>query len=327
MKIGIGIPTSKEGMYVPVGFAGPDDIIMLARVAETLGFYSVWGADFLTPVPAMGIPDAEPPNFYELMVSLAYIAAVTDRIKLGAGAVVLPNRDPVMLAKQAATVDVFSNGRLLLGTGLGHYRDETKAIHPRADKLHRGRMLLEHLEAIHRLLAEDDVSFEGEYYAFRNVSLHPRPVQEPLPIYLSGKTPDVPDRVARWGGGWLLSRMQEKSVGERIASLRAALRSAGRELTEIDLAITRGVSIARTTEEAFERYERSRLPTRTSGSSTDRVLQQNLIGTPHEIVDQISALQRDGITHLIAQDFAVNTFDQLVEQVELFGNTVLTHFR
>ncbi len=298
----------------------------LARMVEKLGFYSVWGTDFTTPTPSMRIRDSEAPNFYELLITLSYVAASTERIRLGAGAVVLPHRDPVLLAKQVATLDVFSGGGFLLGTGIGHNRDELEAIRPKESRWHRGKMLLESLEALHFLFTQDNVSFKGEYYEFEGVSLNPKPAQRPFPIYISGKSPDVPKRIARWGSGWLLSRMQERGVGERIETLRSALREVGRDVSEIDLAITRGVSIAKTHEEAVRRYEKSRLSERTVGSTMERVMQQNLIGTPEEVVEQAGKLEGDGINHLIAQDFAVNTFEELVEQIQMFGGEVLPHF-
>jgi len=102
MKFGIGIPNCREGIFYPIPIADPQEIIKLTQLAERLGYDSVWGTDFITPIPRMGIPDTPQPNWYELLITLAYLAAATQRIQLGAGVVLLPYRDPIILAKQAA---------------------------------------------------------------------------------------------------------------------------------------------------------------------------------------------------------------------------------
>ena len=118
MKFDICLPNAMEGFLAPAGFAGPKDIEKFAREAERLGYNALWGFDFLNPTPDMGITNDTKANWYELMTTLAYLACVTDRIRLVSGVVVLPNREPVLLAKQIATVDQFSNGRLDVGIGL-----------------------------------------------------------------------------------------------------------------------------------------------------------------------------------------------------------------
>ncbi len=337
MRFGVGIPTGAEGMYVPSRFADPKEIIEATKLSERLGFYSVWGADFFTLSPAMGIEDKNPPQFYEVLVALAYLSSITTHIKLGAGTITLPLRDPVLLAKQAATLDVFSNGRLLLAVGLGAYRDQFEMVRPREAKAHRATMMLESLEALHLLLAEDQVSFNGKYYEFRDVSLNPKPVQQPPSIYLSGRSPDTPQRVARWGSGWLLSRVQDDSVRERIESLLPSLEEMGRDISSVDIVVTKFVSVARTHEEAVKRFNSSMLPHRTrlmsqkrggvGPISVERAHARDLIGTPEEICEKVDRLKDDGVTHCVALHFAADTFDEMLEQAQLFGEEVLPRFQ
>lgn len=334
MRFGVGIPTGCEGMYTPCSFAGHVEVVTSAQMAERLGFYSVWGADFMAPSPSMGITGTQPPSFYEILISLAYVSATTKRIKLGAGTVTLPQRDPVVLAKQAATLDVFSRGRLLLGVGLGAYRDEFEAVKRRSRANHRGEMFLEGLEALHGLLSQDDVSFKGRYYEFQDVSLNPKPVQNPLPLYIAGRTPDTARRVARWGNGWLLAHIPNQSLRETIETLLPHLEPVGRDLSEIDLAITTGVSIARTREEAMARFRKSRLPRYMQpipdgagiGGRFSSKLRWVLIGTPDEIAAQIETLEAQGVGHCIALHFAVNTHEELMEQMQLFAEEVIPAF-
>ena len=115
---------------MPAPFASPRQIAQVIQKAEQLGFNAVWGNDLITPTPGFKIADSQPPNWYEPLITLSYAAAVTERIKLGTGVIVVAYRDPVILAKQAATLDQFSEGRLLLGLGLGTFRDEFEAIQP-----------------------------------------------------------------------------------------------------------------------------------------------------------------------------------------------------
>src|SRR5206468_1319031 len=148
----------------------------------------------LTPTPEYRIPDAAPPNWYEPLVTLAYCAARTRSIKLGTGVLMAPFRDPVILAKQVATLDRFSNGRMLLGLGLGMCRDEFVTVRPRMAKAQRGDILDETIGAL-RLLLDGNrggkAGFSGKHIEFGAIDLDPKPIQDPLPIYVPGKTPDA----------------------------------------------------------------------------------------------------------------------------------------
>ena len=157
MKFDIALPNCMEGFLVPANFAGPAELVRFAQEAEQLGYYALWGFDFTAPVSDLrGRPsDGAEPNWYELMITLASLSGVTKTIKLGAGVVIIPLRDPVILAKQSATLDQFSNGRFLLGLGLGGSREEFVTVRPRSRGAHRGNMLDEKLDALELLLNGD----------------------------------------------------------------------------------------------------------------------------------------------------------------------------
>ena len=188
MKFGVGINTCREVLSYPSGFSGPKEMVETAQLAEKLGFYSIWGDEHITPTKAMFEKDPQPPNFYELFVSLAYVAAATSKIKLGAGVVCLPWRDPVWVAKQASTLDVCSDGRFIMAVGMGAIKQELVAINTGAVKTNRGRMMDESLEALNHLFNEEWASYKGEYYHFENVALFPKPIQKPFPIFISGES-------------------------------------------------------------------------------------------------------------------------------------------
>ena len=143
----------------PIPIAGPMQIVEVAQLAERLGFDAVWTIELTTPSTSMQIPDGEVPRWYEVLTTLAYVAARTERIALGTGVLVLPNRDPILLAKQVATLDVFSKGRVILGVGVGKYRDEFVSLHPRLANVRRAGMLEEGLECLRRASPENTTSF------------------------------------------------------------------------------------------------------------------------------------------------------------------------
>ena len=129
VKFGVSIPTGREGLMLPTGFASRETIVDAGRTAEKLGYYSVWGNDHIT-VQSYVQHIRPKPSFYEPLISMAAISSVTEKIKLATGIYVLPWRTPsiVICAKQLATLDVLSGGRLVLGVGTGAYREESNAL-------------------------------------------------------------------------------------------------------------------------------------------------------------------------------------------------------
>ncbi len=150
MKFSVSLPTGFEGVMYPIPFAGPEDFIAQGKLCERLGYDSVWGNDHITTQNYVrALFPGKPPNFYEPMMVLAAIGAVTTRLKLGTALTVLPMRDPVYLAKQAITLDQMSNGRFIMAVGLGAYREEFLAWGgSRVEKARRGDMMDEGLQAL-----------------------------------------------------------------------------------------------------------------------------------------------------------------------------------
>ncbi len=323
MKFGIGIPNCREGIRHPAPFlSGPEDIVKVAQLAERLGLDSVWGSDFTNPSPKMHIPpDKQQPNWYEVLISLAYCAAVTERILLGVGVIVLPYREPVILAKQLATLDQFSKGRLLFGVGIGGWRDEFDSIRGKDRNVNRGKMLEEQLELLNLLLTQDDVNFEGQYFEVHNVSLNPRPVQKPLPNYISGNAPEIAARVAKWGTGQSIAI--DADVPKKIGDLRKALQERGRDISEVDVLVHGRLSLARTHEEAVKHFLGSRIGASIKEDKREQAIASNFIGTPEEVAEKIGRLPKEGATHCVAQNISANSFGELLEQVHMFGEEVV----
>ena len=329
MKFGVGIPTSREGGRHPSPFAGPKEIVQITQMCERLGFDSIWGSDFTNPSPSMHIPQNEPPpRWYDVLISLSYLAALTERIQLGIGVIVLPYREPVILAKQLAALDCFSNGRLLFGVGLGGWRDEFDSIMGKKKKAHRGRMLVEQLELLTLLLTQDDVNFQGEYFEVSNVSLNPKPVQKPFPIYISGNSPDTASRVARWGTGQSIN-LAQGNIRQKVDALSAALEERGRNLSEIDVLVHAHMSLASSHEKAVELYRKSRVGAGVKDENIDRFVSRSFIGTTQEVAERIHQLLLEvkEVTHITAQNIAANTVEELEEQVQIFNEEIVSAIR
>lgn len=324
MKFGVEIPTCREGVFVPTPFAGPNEIIQLIKLAEQLGYYAVWGTDFWNPQGRVPKGLDSPPNWYEVMISLAYAAAVTDKIKLGTGVILLPYRDPVILAKQAATLDQFSNGRFLLGIGLG-VRPEFESINTRQSKAHRGRMLDEKLEALILLLShtQEEYSFNGEYVQFENVNLNPKPIQNPLPMYSPGRNPGSLRRIAKNSMGYLIRNSEAQ---DRLEAIKPFLTEYGRDISELDVVAESHLSLASTHQDAVTNYQNSRLGDRSKSMNIgdmNKVISDNWIGTVNEVVEKIVSTKEMGISHYLALHIAGDTVEAQKEQMQLFAEEVI----
>lgn len=228
----------------------------------------------------------------------------------------------MILAKQAATLDQFSNGRFLFGVGLGTNREEFEAVRSKERKAHRGRMMDEQLEALCLLLDHNrgEVNFEGEYVEFHGVNLNPKPVQKPFPIYYPGKTPDALSRVARWGRGLMVPASQ---AGEALNTLYPLLEKWGRDISEIDVTAEAQQRIARTHEAGVKEFFNSRLGLRRKGSDIGKFVADNWIGTPADIAQNISRVKEQGIDHFIALHIAADTVPDMMEQMQMLAEEVM----
>ncbi len=333
MKFGVGLPTCTEGMMYPVPFAAPADVVRIAVEAEALGYYAVMGNDHMTTQRYVRAEFDAPPNFYEPLVTYAVLAPQTSRIRLMTGVIVLPMRTPVVLAKQVATLDQFSGGRVLLGVGVGAYREEFEALAPGV-QAQRGEMLEEGIAALRLLFTERRATFRGRYYAFADVEMYPKPLQRPLPIYVGGNSPRHHRRVVQYADGWLPAALSPAEVAAGLARIRAYAAAAGRELTRLDVALQVGVSIASTREAAVERFLRSQLykhlvslrGSTMRGLAVESFAERNLLGTPEDIRRQVEAYRHAGVTHLAGLLFVANTVAEFLESMRLFAREVIAAF-
>ena len=332
MRFSVQLPTCTEGLVNPIPFAAPEDFVRLAQAAERLGYDAVWGNDHITAAPYVRTTWSAPPNFYEVLITLATVGAHTRRVQLGTAVLVLPLRDPVLLAKQVATLDQLTGGRVVLAVGIGAYREEFEAHWPRRATARRGELLDEGLVALRLLLTERVASHAGPHYAFENLELYPKPVQRPLPIYIGGHNEAAIARAARVGQGWLPGWRPFDEVKQRTALLRRLTAEAGREPREVEAAVHFTLMIGRTPEEAAIRYRATgmvqhRKSLAHSGRDPALAEANNLIGSPQSLGEKIAFLRDAGVDHVCALQLPHDSVTEMLEQMEWFARDVMRVFK
>ena len=210
------------------------DVAELARMTEDLGFESLWVAEHThIPVhPARSlqqrgpIPDSHA-RMFDPWISLAVAAAVTSRIKLGTAVCLVTQHDPIVLAKEIATLDFVSGGRVLFGVGVGSVVDET--VNHGVEPEDRWRVLRERVLAMKAIWTNDQAEFHGKFVDFDPIYQWPKPLQKPHPpVIVGGSGPHVVQRAADYGDGWMPYRSVGSSFLERAAELQRLARERGR---------------------------------------------------------------------------------------------------
>src|SRR5262245_8065997 len=219
----------------------PDAAARLARAAEAAGFESLWVADHvvLPDPPVPGRPMAPDQRLLDPIVSLTFLAAHTTRIRLGTGVIILPQRQAVVLAKQLASLDVLSNGRLIFGLGVGWCEPEMRSTG--APFAERGRVADDYLGAMRALWTQPKPSYRGPYVAFDGVQAMPRPVQTPTPtIVVGGRTRPAFRRAVMQGHGWYGFGLDVGETEKLVAGLRDAGERHARpkELGRLEISVT-----------------------------------------------------------------------------------------
>jgi probable F420-dependent oxidoreductase len=227
--------------------AQPDVIRAVAMAAEAGGFATLWWGEHVVlvdqprsryPYSADGrIAVPSDADWMDPVAGLSFTAAVTSRIKLATGVLLLPEHNPVLMAKQAATLDVLSAGRLTLGVGIGWSREEFAALG--IPFTGRGQRTAEYVAAMRTLWSEDVASFSGEYTRFDAIRVSPKPAGDgQIPIVVGGNSDAAFERVADFGDGWYGFNLASGTVAERVAALGESCRRRGRSLRELTVAVS-----------------------------------------------------------------------------------------
>jgi probable F420-dependent oxidoreductase len=290
MKIGVNLHN-----YGP--FASKPAIDAIAERSEALGYDSIWTADHIL------VPRTEPEPFGQLLetlTTLSYIAAKTRRIALGTSILVLPQREPILVAKQAATVDELSDGRLTLGIGVGWIEREFGYLG--ADFAARGDRADEYIAALRELWTADEPQFAGDAVRFDEAIFSPRPRrQSGIPILVGGDSTRALRRAARLADGWHALDASPKKI--RDAAVTLATLAPDRPL-EISLRIKTAIGRA----------------TRPPGTSEDPD-HGALEGEPDAIAARILSYRDAGVTHIVI-DPDTDTLEQYLDDLERFSAEV-----
>jgi len=233
----------KIGLYSINGghLANPDDMGRVAVAAEEAGFESLWTAEHVV-LPHPQVPPSPLPAEVPLLdpaVALAYLASLTTKINLGTGIIILPQRNPLVLAKEMASVDVLSKGRLMFGVGVGYLAPEFQALGISMED--RGSRTIEYIEAIRSIWNDDEPDYGGKYVSFNGVKANPRPVNSlGPPLIMGGHSKPAWRRTVTHCQGWYGFMLDPENTVKNIAGIKELEEQHGRPegLGEIEITVT-----------------------------------------------------------------------------------------
>jgi len=219
--------------------ADPETAAAVARAAEEAGFDSLWAGEHVVLPDPQVAPSPAPPQtpIIDPVIALTYLAAVTAKVRLGTGIIILPQRNPLVLGKELASLDVLSNGRLSFGIGIGYLKPEFDAIGVPFDR--KGARTEDSLRAMLALWTMPKPAYRGEFFSFSGIDARPRPVQKPHPeIVFGGHTPEAFSRCARLARGWYGFALDTKATAKCLAGLRKACLDSGKNFGDLEISVT-----------------------------------------------------------------------------------------
>lgn len=244
-----------------VGVSDVEQIVSMARTAEEIGLESLWTfehaivpIDYRSAYPygADGkMPVTPETNFVDPLIALAAVAAHTEKLRLGTGVNILPQANPLMLAKQAASLDFVSKGRLMLGLGIGWLEEEFEALGVPFER--RGARFADYVEAMRKVWSGEVVEHRSEFLRWTGFKSYPRPIQDPLPLIIGGSKKNALRRVARFGQGWYAPALGADHLASMLPSLDEACAAQGRDRSTIEIS-TMYVPALEPPAEALPRY-------------------------------------------------------------------------
>ncbi len=289
MRFGLCLPHYRH-------LAAADVVLDAARAAEAAGFESLWVSDHI--VMSSQLAQAFGEAFFEPFAVMAYLAGVTRRPRLGISCAVLPYRHPLLVAKQVATIDHLSGGRVIFGAAAGWAEGEFQALG--VPFRHRGAVTDEALQAILAAWTDPDPSFRGRFFDFDAVKVEPKPLQKPRPpLWVGGTSEKGVDRAVRFGDVWHPTYLDVDVLEQRVAYLREASEKAGRQPPDVAV-------------RAFVNISESPLG---EGRRT-------WFGSPDEIAADIRRHADMGVSCLLAE-FLARDKPALLHSIEAFAGRVI----
>jgi len=254
MEVGVIIPNAGPK-------ASPENIRRTAQFAETLGFHSVWVTDHVAlcdqvdswyPYRSHGRWDyASDTNWIDPLLSLQWAAAAAPSLKIGTSILVVPLRNPLLLAKQIASIDFLTGGRFILGAGAGWMREEFQLIGQSFEN--RGKRLIEMIALMRQCWSGDLVDFHGDFYHVSGFRMYPTPLRRDIPVVWGGHSDAAIRRCARTGDGWHPTQITIDQLREGLGKLRDYCRDFGRDASTIPI-VARPGNTYRVTEETHAQH-------------------------------------------------------------------------
>jgi probable F420-dependent oxidoreductase len=323
--IGTAVPNCREGRCHPIGSVDFGWMESISRSAERIGYDSVWLNEFMTTEKGVAERYGSTPDYFEPLTSLAYMAAVTERVRFVTATLVLPFHHPLILSRQVATLDAMTRGRVTLGVGLGGSLEQFRSLRGELAKVNRSLITDEMLESLRLLWTETPASFRGQYFAFESVDLWPKPVQTPLPVWVAGDGESIPKRIATFADGWIDSHLSPDEIRGFHGRIGDECMSVGRSAAEIAVARQFYVSVGATRAAAEVNVAES-LPGQHDAGSIGKGTDYTVIGTPTEVGSTLRKYVDAGVTEVCAIFFAPS-LERYLEQMTLFAQEVIPRLR
>jgi len=303
MKFGIALPIRKDFEL--------DVHIEMAKKAEELGFDSVWVSDHVV------VPDRYVGRFskvfYDPFILLSAIAAQTKKIKLGTSVIILPYRNPIVVAKMVATLDMLSEGRVIFGVGTGWMREEFDTLGvPHSE---RGRRTDEYIRIFKELWENDEPRFEGEFFRFSKIKFYPKPFQKPYPpIWVGGASKKAIKRAVQFGNGWHPTWVSPEDMEREITYITNLAKNSRRELKDFVFSVRNRFRIFDSSDDVPERTE--------AGERSPF----SLCGTAKEIKNHIKHYEEVGVSHLVV-DVVAEGVKKMFDMIERFAVEIIPEFK
>ncbi|MFF4502812.1 LLM class F420-dependent oxidoreductase [Streptomyces sp. NPDC001401] len=280
--------------------AGPGDLVEIARTADRAGFGYLASCDHVA-IPRR-LASAMSTVWYDPVATLAFLAGVTERVRLLSHVAVVGLRHPLLTAKQYATLDHLAGGRLILGVGAGHVREEFEVLGVDFDR--RGAVLDESIDALRAALGPDEFpEHHGKLYDFEGLGQRPRPAQESIPLWVGGSSPAAVRRAALKGDGWLPQGDPRDRLPAQIERIRRLREEARIEGAFVIGAITEPLYV---------------------GAPAWDVGRRTLTGPPDALAESLRAYRAMGV-HQIQVRFRCRSRSELTDQMAAFGADIAPH--
>lgn len=326
MRFGVRIPHSGP-------LTSRSNIITVARKSDELGFDTVWFHDHIhfekgpvvhghmcagTIETAESTGYLDKPAIYEMLITLSYVAGITENVRLGTAILILPQRNPVIAAKMAATLDALSSGRLILGVEIGRYDREFEMLNISPKK--KESKLDEYVELMKKIWTENPVHFQGKYFNLDGGIFFPKPKN--IALWFGGRRLRAIKRVAKMGDGWIPGGPPSRYEEFYMPKLEKYVGEYGRSLRDIEVGCEIYTSVAETRKDAIKisgaTFEKA-------FGSLDKGLENGLVGSPDDIVEKVQRYKDLGVDHMECK-FLCPDIDSFVNMLNLYAEQILPHF-